>query len=81
MSKEKKDVFLFFISKIIIGIIGLISMTIYSKVLTTEEYGNYSLITSFVNALVCIFIGWIGSASLRYYIEYNEKDEKKSIFY
>ena len=84
MKKDKIDIILFFVSKIIIGFLSLISVTIYSRMLSTAEYGNYSLISGLCNALVSIFIGWIGSSSLRYYIDYEEKDKKKfftNVFY
>lgn len=78
MSNEKKDVALFFISKIIIGIIGLLLVTFYSSLIDPSEYGDYSLISGFVSALISIFIGWIGSSSLRYYIDYE--NDKKTFF-
>ena len=77
MKKDKVDIIIFFISKVIIGFLSLISMTIYSKILTTSEYGNYSLISGLCNALVSIFIGWIGSSALRYYIDYEKEDKEK----
>ena len=78
MKNDKIDVIIFFISKVLIGIIGLISVSIYSKNLTTEAFGNYSLIIGLTNALISLFIGWIGSSALRYYVEY---ENKKEVFY
>lgn len=80
MNKDKKDVLLFFVSKVIIGFLSLISVTIYSSVLSTEEYGNYSLIAGLANALICIFIGWIGSSVLRYYIDYKDNEDRKKFY-
>ena len=72
MSNEKKDIGLFFIYKIIIGVIGLLLVTFYSSLIDPSDYGDYSLISGFVSALISIFIGWIGSSSLRYYIDYEK---------
>ena len=74
----KKDVVIYFISKIIIGIIGLVVLKLYSSMIDPAGYGEYSLIASLVTALISIFIGWIGSSALRYYDEY--KDRKIMLF-
>ena len=75
---SKKDVIKFFIAKTFIGIIGLISISLYSSCLDPGEYGDYSLIIGLINVLIAIFIGWIGSSSLRYYDNY--KNEEVSFF-
>lgn len=69
----KKDVVIYFISKIIIGIIGLVVLKLYSSMIDPAGYGEYSLVASLVTALISIFIGWIGSSALRYYDEYKDK--------
>lgn len=76
MTKMKKDVVLFFIAKVVVGIVGLLLVSLYSANLSTSAYGEYSLIAGLISALISIFIGWIGSAALRYYIDY-ENDKKK----
>ena len=78
MKKEKRDIILFFISKLITGIAGFFIITLYSALLSPEQYGEYSLISGFVSALISVFIGWIGSSALRYYIDYE--DNKKTFF-
>ena len=69
----KKDVITYFFSKVIIGFTGIIILKLYSSMIDPTGYGEYSLITSLVTALVSIFIGWIGSSALRYYDEYKNK--------
>lgn len=72
------DIIKFFIVKIFIGVIGFFSMSLYSSLLDPSEYGNYSLIIGFINILIAIFIGWIGSSALRYY---DENRNNKTIFF
>lgn len=80
MNKDKIDVALFFIAKLITGVLGILTITMISKFLPVDAYGNYSLITGISNALISIFIGWIGSSLLRYYIDYqNSKKERRKL--
>lgn len=72
----KKDVLIYFISKIVIGLIGIIVLNLYSSMISPEIYGEYSLISSLITAIVSIFIGWIGSSALRYYDEYKNQKIK-----
>ncbi len=81
MSKDKKDVVIYFVSKVIIGVISLVTVTLYSRLLNPDEYGEYSLIAGLVSALIAIFIGWIGSSALRYYIDYSKDKSEKTRFY
>lgn len=67
----KKDVVIYFISKVVIGLIGLLILKLYSSMVDPSGYGEYSLISSLVSAIISVFIGWIGSSSLRYYDEYK----------
>lgn len=73
-NNEKLDMLKYFSSKIVIGILGMIALSLYSKMLNPNVYGAYSLIIGFINVLISIFIGWLGSSALRYY-----KKEDKSI--
>ena len=70
----KKDVGLFLITKIITGIVGIFSVSLQTKFLSSEALGNFSLINGVVTALVAIMIGWIGSSALRYYYSYEKDD-------
>lgn len=74
----KKDVSLYFISKVVVGILGIIIIKLYSTLLDPSSYGEYSLVAGFISVLMCIFTGWIGSSALRYYDEY--KDRKPFFF-
>lgn len=77
--RERKDTFLFLITKIITGVIGIVSISLQTKYLSTTDVGDYSLINGVVSALVSVLIGWIGSSALRYY--YSYKKDKPEEFY
>lgn len=74
MEKNKKDIFIFFIFKICFAIIGIVLVSLYTTYINPNDYGKYTLIIGFVNVLISIMIGWIGSASLRYYDSYKDSD-------
>ena len=78
MQENKKDVLLFFVSKIIVGIVGFLLISLYSSRINPADYGDYSLISGYISALTAILIGWIGSSALRYYVDY---EEEKILFY
>ena len=70
--RERKDTFLYLITKIITGVIGIVSISLQTKYLSTTDVGDYSLINGVVSALVSVLIGWIGSSALRYYYSYKK---------
>ena len=75
----KRDTFLFLVTKIIVGIVGIFSVSLQTRYLTSSALGNFSLINGVVTALVSILIGWVGSSALRYF--YSFEKENTSSFY
>ncbi|MBR6033917.1 MAG: polysaccharide biosynthesis C-terminal domain-containing protein [Clostridia bacterium] len=75
VSKTSKDVIKFFIAKVMIGIIGLVLVSLYSYLLTPDVYGDYSLVVGVIKVLISIFIGWVGSSALRYYDQYKNEEK------
>ena len=74
----KKDISLYFVSKVIVGFLGIVIINLYSTLLDPSSYGEYSLVAGFITVIMSVFTGWIGSASLRYYDEYKDK---KHVFF
>lgn len=72
----RKEAFIYLLTKIVMGIIGVLSITVQTAYITPDVLGNFSLITGFTGVLVSVFIGWLGSSSLRYYDQYRKKDLK-----
>lgn len=75
-NNNKTDIIIFFLTKVFSGILSFIAISIFTYYLKPDLYGEYSLIQGIINILVSIFIGWLSSASLRYYDDYKESREK-----
>lgn len=78
VKNEKIDVIKYFFTKVFSGILSFVSMSLYTYFIDPDIFGDYSLIIGFVNIIISIFIGWISSASLRYYSNYKND---KNIFF
>ena len=86
MEHEKKelkslfsDMIKYLPTLIVSGLIGLISIPIYTKTFNSNEYGNFSLINSTI-LLISIIIGWIPMSIIRFYPEY-EKNHNEIVFH
>lgn len=75
----KRDAFIYLIAKIVTGIIGVFSITIQTTYITPDVLGDFSLITGFTGILLSVFVGWIGSSSLRYYNSYQKCNIKSFV--
>ena len=60
------------LTKVLPGIMGLISVILIIKIIGTEEYGKYSIVYSFVLTLTAFCGGWLSQALLRYYPGNND---------
>jgi O-antigen/teichoic acid export membrane protein len=70
-----EDVIKYIPSKLIPAIAGFLSLVIFTRFLTPEEYGLYNLIMTTNNILIAIFIGWLSRASLRFFQKYKEEEK------
>ncbi len=64
------------ITKILPGIMGLISVIVIIKMIGTEEYGKYSILNSFIMTLTAFSGSWLNQSLLRYYP--GNSDKKKN---
>jgi len=60
------------ITKVLPGIAGLTSVVLIVKTVGTEEYGKFSIISSFILTLSAFCGGWLNQALLRYYPGSND---------
>ena len=60
------------ITKVLPGIAGLTSVVLIVKIIGTEEYGKFSIISSFILTLSAFCGGWLNQALLRYYPGSND---------
>jgi len=68
-----KDILVYAPTKIVPSVIGILSVSLYTRLLAPREYGEFSLVivtVSFVNALA---FAWTGYVLLRYFERYKNK--------
>jgi O-antigen/teichoic acid export membrane protein len=63
----EKEAIKYFISKIIPGIFGFLSVLLFIRIIGNQQYGCYVLIFAIVNTMSVFFSGWYCQALLRYY--------------
>ncbi len=75
-----KDTALFLPAKIIEGLIGLATITLYTKFFVPEVYGYYGFITTTVNILSFLLLGWLIQSVYRY-VNSFDGSKKRVLFY
>ena len=82
MSKEKqliKNTFILSIGTMLPKVAVFITLPIYTKYLTKEEYGIYDLIATIVSLIIPIITLQIQLATFRYLIDEKQSENKKKI--
>ena len=67
-------------SKVIPGLMGLIAVIVFVRMIGTEEYGKYSIQISFLMAISSFAIHWLNASTLRYYSKYQSSAILPRIF-
>ncbi len=75
-----KDSLKYFLTKIIPGIMGLITIIVFVRIVGVAEYGKYSVKLSFITAYSALVIGWLNQSILRYYSKYQNNSQLPNIF-
>ncbi|MDF1617247.1 lipopolysaccharide biosynthesis protein [Petrocella sp. FN5] len=63
--------------KIIEGIVGILTLRVYTGLFSTDIYGEYQLINPYINIVHLLLIGWIANASIRYISKYVNSDQEE----
>ena len=66
-----KDSFKYAVTKLIPGLMGLMTIIVFIRMIGPEEYGKYSIQLSFLMAISAFSIGWLNQSTLRYYSRYQ----------
>ena len=66
-----KDSLKYAVTKLIPGIMGLLAVIVFIRMIGPEEYGKYSIQLSFLIAFSAFSIGWLNQSTLRYYSKYQ----------
>ncbi|KKB35463.1 oligosaccharide flippase family protein [Bacillus thermotolerans] len=60
-------------SKIVPGLINLLSIALYARIFSREEYGSYSYVLAFVMLFHMLFFSWLRLSAFRFYQSYKNK--------
>lgn len=76
------DSFYYFLTKIIPGITGLLSVIFFVRHIGVDGYGKFSILYSFIMAVGALSSGWLNQGILRYYSLDGKKAKfSQNIFY
>lgn len=71
--------------KVLEGLIGVLSLSLYTRLFGKEIYGSYNIINTSVALISILSIGWLRFVTTRYIKEYNAGGRRKifisSVFY
>ena len=67
-------------SKVIPGLIGLVSVIVFVRMIGTEEYGKYSIQFSLLMVISSFAIHWLNASTLRYYSKFQSSFVLPRIF-
>ena len=76
-----KDSLKYSVTKIIPGVLGLIAVIIFIRMIGAEEYGKYSVQLSFFMVFSAFTVGWLNQSTLRYYSKYKNDQNLPQIFF
>jgi len=69
-----RDGFYYFLSKVIPGLMGFLSVLVFVRLLGVEQYGRYAVIFAFVMAWASALSGWLSQGILRFQSQWHEPD-------
>ena len=68
-----KDTLNYIPANIIPGIVGFFAIAAYTRLLNTEQYGQYILTITTISLVSSAAFSWLNQSGLRYFEEYNKK--------
>ena len=80
MNTYFKHTVIYLLGKGLPGVISFIAIFIFSRLLSPEEYGNYSIILSIVGVLNILLFQWLRFGVSRYYSEYQMDNKLHQLF-
>lgn len=70
------DTIVYMIAKIIEGIIGVVTISVYTYCFIPEEFGKYNIVNLTIVTSALIMMDWLSKAIMRYINEYNNNQVK-----
>lgn len=75
-----KDILFYLPAKLIEGIVGLLTLNLYTKLFTAKVIGEYGLVNPTVAVTFLILLGWLMHGIYRYVNAYKEKDQLAELY-
>lgn len=66
----------YLIGRIFPGLVGLISISVYTRILDLKEYGYYSLIIATSSIINSVLFQWLGISVTRFWNKYQKKENE-----
>lgn len=74
------DSLMYLPGKLVPAFIGFASLLIYTRIFSTDEYGEYSLIIATIGIISTFTYSWINASNLRYYSSYKANNMLNRFF-
>jgi len=75
-----KDTFLYLPAKAIEGIIGIVTISLYTRYFRPEEYGNYNIAVVTVSIVALVLLGWLFQSAYRYINSFTGEENIKAFY-
>ncbi len=67
--------------KVLEGLIGILTLKVYSTLFIPEYLGQYTIINTTIAFIFLILLGWVNQAVIRFSNMYSRDDEERQSFY
>ncbi len=75
-----KDALRYVPAKVVPGIINFAALLIYTRIFTTEDYGNFYLTMAFVSVISTLGARWLVESVLRFYAQFQLREDLDRFF-
>lgn len=75
-----KDTVFYTSAKIVAGLMGILSIKLYTNLFPPDLYGDYSIINTTVNVFIMVIFGWLFHSAIRFSQEYHGVEEKRKFY-
>lgn len=80
MGNIGKDILLYIPGQLVPSLLGFISLSIYTRIFSAKDYGEYSLIITTLSVLSIFGYSWLSSSNLRFFSMYRDSNRLDSFF-
>lgn len=80
LSNIGKDSLAYLPGQLIPSIVGFIALSIYTRIFSAEDFGDYSIIMATVSLLGVFTYAWLNNSNIRFFSSYKSNDMLASFF-